>query len=230
MEYKAKDNLNIMKFAKNYNNFIIKKLLNIIEKNSFKKILDFGCADGYFIENLKKITNLNIIGIDNDVESILICKNKNIQIFKNLEEINYKFDFIYSLNTLEHIFNDLKILKHFNSKLKNNGKIFLYLPAFQKLFSSMDKKTGHFRRYNKKAIKKKLIKAGFKIEKIEYCDFLGIIATVIYIIKDKIKPNNGNINKIQIKFYDKIFIFSRFLDKFFHYFAGKNLMIVASKI
>ncbi len=229
MEYNAKDNLEIMKFAKNYNAFLVNLILKYIKKNSFNKILDFGCSDGYFIEILKKNIKSEIAGIDCDESQINICKSKNIVAFTSLDETKEKFDFIYSLNTLEHIFDDIKTLKQINLHLYDNGKLFLYLPAFNWLFSSMDKKTGHYRRYDKHDIKKKLENSGFSIEKIKYCDFLGVIITLIYILKDKIRDNKGDINKFQIKVYDIIFLFSRFLDIFFSDFLGKNLIVVASK-
>ena len=229
MEYGAKDNLEIMKFARNYNAFLVNLILKYIKKSSFRKILDFGCSDGYFIEILKKNIKSEIVGIDCDKSQINICKSKNIVAYTNLDEIKEKFDFIYSLNTLEHILDDDEILKQINLHLYNNGKLFLYLPAFNWLFSSMDEKTGHYRRYNKHDIKKKLENSGFFIEKIKYCDFLGVFITLIYILKDKIKNNKGNINKLQIKIYDKIFLLSRFLDVFFSDFLGKNLIVVAYK-
>ncbi len=229
MEYQAKDNLEVMKFAKNYNNFIVNLIFRIIKKYSYKKILDFGCSDGFFINLiLKKNPELKITGVDSDGNYQAKIK-ENISFYSSLDHIGEKFNFIYSLNTLEHISNDVEILKKINLKLENDGKLFLYLPAFNWLYSSMDKKTGHYRRYSKKIIKKKLEFSGFKIEKASYCDILGVFITLIYILKDKIMTDNGNINRFQIELYDKIFNLSRFLDLFFSFFLGKNLFIVASK-
>ena len=229
MEYQAKDNLEVMKFAKNYNNFIVSLILKVIKKNSYKKIVDFGCSDGYFMDLIKnKMPEIELFGVDSDENYFKDKENKN-DFYVNLDSLNGEFDLIYSLNTLEHIFDDVEILKKINSKLKDDGKIFLYLPAFNWLFSSMDRKTGHFRRYNKKSIEKKLNQSGFKIEKIKYSDFLGVFITLIYILKDKIKTNNGNISKFQVELYDKIFFFCKFLDIFFSPFVGKNLFVIASK-
>ena len=229
MEYQAKDNLEVMKNEKNYNNFIVSLILKVIKKNSCKKIVDFGCSDGYFMDLIKnKMPEIELFGVDSDENYFKDKENKN-DFYVNLDSLNGEFDLIYSLNTLEHIFDDVEILKKINSKLKDDGKIFLYLPAFNWLFSSMDVKTGHFRRYNKKSIEKKLNQSGFKIEKIKYSDFLGVFITLIYILKDKIKTNNGNISKFQVELYDKIFFFCKFLDIFFSPFVGKNLFVIASK-
>ena len=157
--------------------------------------------------------------------------NKLTTIYDDLSKTNCQFDLIYSLNVLEHIENDCEILAQFREKLSDNGKIFLYVPSLQFLFSSMDKKTGHFRRYEKKELINKVKTAGFKIEKVEFCDSIGVLATLLYIFKDKLKSNNGDINKNQIKIYDLIFPLSRLFDLvFFSKFIGKNLLLIASKI
>ena len=232
MNYSANDNLDVMKIAKNYNNFLISNILKLINSYNYQTILDFGCSDGFFIEEILKINNrLNIEGIEKDSTSIQNCKDKNIKIYDDLSLINKCYDLIYSFNVLEHIEDDVTILKEFNSKLNNNGKLLLYVPAFNFLFSSMDKKTGHFRRYSKKDLIKKLEISNFKIEQINYCDFIGGLLTLIYILKDKIKSSNGNINKVQIKLFDMLFPLDRLLDKLlFSNIFGKNILVVASKI
>ena len=178
----------------------------------------------------KKInTKCSFVGIEKDKTSISICKEKNINITTELNNIN-KQDIIYSFNVLEHIEDDVKILQELYSKLHNNGKLILFLPAFNFLFTSMDKKTGHFRRYNKKEIRKKLNDCGFKIERIEYFDILGAILTLIYKLLDNFIQQNGNITKKQIEIFDKLFKINFYITKFFFKkLFGKNLVIIAKK-
>ena len=235
MGYNGTDNLKIMECAKNYNEFLVNLVLKRlkIKKRNFKKILDFGCADGFFMEKIfKKDPSLNLSGVDSDNEAILSCKLKGFNCFLELKEIDEKekFDFIYSFNALEHILDDVQVLSDLNKKLNEKGELLLYLPAFNFLFSSMDRKIGHYRRYDKKDIIKKLKTAGFKNVKAEYCDFIGVFATLAYILKDKFfKNNNGNIKEAQIKFYDCIFPLSLFFDNFLKLFLGKNIIVIASK-
>ena len=232
MNYTANDNLEIMKLAKNYNNFLIKNVIKIIRKYKYKNIVDFGCSDGFFIQELMKFnTNSNFIGIETDETSYQKCIKNNINVFNSLDEISSQIDFLYSFNVLEHIEDDIEILNKINKKMVVNGTILIYVPAMRFLFSSMDVKTGHYRRYLKKELKNKIKLAGFKIEKIEYCDILGVFATLLYKLKDKFKNNNGDINPICVKFYDCIFPLSYFLDKLlFSSFLGKNLLVVARKV
>ena len=62
MDYTANDNLEVMKFAKHYNQFLTNSVFSVICKNNGKNILDFGCADGYFMQHLfKRNSSLNYV-------------------------------------------------------------------------------------------------------------------------------------------------------------------------
>jgi len=230
MKYQANDNLEIMKYAKNYNDFLANLVSKQIKQLKANNIADFGCADGFFISKIK--SNLNtqteFIGIEQDEDSLQKCLSKKITAFKTLEKIE-KQDIIYSFNVLEHIEDDENILKLMHSKIKEGGKLILFLPAIKFLTTSMDKKAGHFRRYSKKNIRQKLTNTGFDIEKIEYFDFIGAIFTLIYKFFDNFFSQNGNITKKQILFFDSLFKLNKFITEFFFKkLFGKNLIIIAN--
>ena len=232
MNYIANDILRIIKLAKNYNAFLIRQVVKIIRKNNYKNILDFGCADGYFLETMKKnCQEIVPFGVEIDNSSIEFCRQKNLNIYENIKDIPCNLDLIYSFNVLEHIETDTETMQNFYDILEQNGKLVLYVPALTFLFSSMDKKVGHYRRYEKQKLIDKLTKIGFIIEKIEFCDSLGVLATLLYILKDTLlKNNNGNISKISIVLYDIIFPLSRLLDILvFKKYCGKNLLVIAKK-
>ena len=103
----------------------------------------------------------------------------------------------------------------------------MYLPAFQALYTEMDKKIGHFRRYQAKDLKMKLAKAGFSIQEIGYADSLGFLAT--YLLK---RLNNGSsiLTKEKVRFYDLwLFPISHILDRICNRYFGKNIWVYAIK-
>lgn len=69
------------------------------------------------------------------------------------------------LNVLEHIKDDDKALAEVNKILNNQGILIIEVPSGKFLYDEYDRKLLHYRRYNMQEIEKKLIKAGFKIEK-----------------------------------------------------------------
>lgn len=225
MSYRGKELLQIMKKARNYNNFVTELILNSIGNK--KKILDFGAGYGYFAELLRKkgISDITCIEIDEELNEH--CKNLDLVVFEDLNQVeNEKFDFIYSLNVLEHIEDDKDILLLLKNKLQKDGKLFLYVPAFQLLYSSFDKKIGHFRRYQKNDLTDFLEVNGFKILTAKYIDSMGFLLALLYKFVNK---TQGEVNSIQVVVFDRfLFPIGRLFDKLTNgAFFGKNLIVEA---
>ena len=69
--------------------------------------------------------------------------------FDEIDDIS-GIDFVFSSNVLEHIKDDIEVLKAIRNKLSDNGELYLYLPAHMILMSRIDEVVGHYRRYSKK--------------------------------------------------------------------------------
>jgi hypothetical protein len=101
------------------------------------------------------------------------------------------------------------------------------VPAFNLLFSSMDRKVGHFRRYRRGPLVALARQAGFSVEQARYVDSLGFLAALVYRL---VANDSGDIDRGSLAFYDRfVFPISRFLDKLAWPFAGKNLLVTAKK-
>lgn len=219
MNYVGKENLNIMCFAKNYNNFIF----NWINEPEKTKILDFGAGNGEFCNRFSP-DNITAIEIDSELCKLITCN-----VHQSLEQISeIKFDLIYSLNVLEHIQNDREAVTSFLSMLEPNGIVKILVPAKMELYSNMDSLVGHYRRYEKKELISLLNDAGFLVTKWKYFDFIGYFISLLY----KALNLDGEITPKSLIVYDRIiFPISILFDKLtFGKIIGKNLMIEAKKI
>lgn len=225
MSYRGKQLLQHMRKAHNYNNYVVDSILNSI--GDCEQILDFGAGYGYFAELLRRkgINNITCVEIDEELNEH--CKKLDFVVYEDLRKISdKKFDFIYTLNVLEHIEDDKNVLLLLKSMMKSNSKLFIYVPAFQILYSSFDKEIGHFRRYSKKKLTKFLTDNGFEIINAKYMDCIGFLLALFYKLINK---KNGKINAFQIIIFDK-FLFP--LGKIFDILSGgrlfgKNLIIEA---
>lgn len=224
--YTGVDNLEVMADAHNYNQY----LFDLVEKNigQREKVLDFGAGIGTYLDYFQQKNSFQLTGVEVDLNLYNVLKEKGHNIYQQISEIpQNSFDAFYTLNVLEHIEQDKEALQSLAKILKSGGVGFIYLPAFNFLYSSMDKKVGHFRRYNKKMLKNLLGESGIQIKKIRYVDSLGFFVTILFKI---IGNKSGNINPKSLKFYDKvIFPLSRFLDLFLGAFLGKNILAVVEK-
>lgn len=229
MSYRGKKLLKILQNAHNYNNFVVNLILKSMD-NKYLNILDFGAGYGFFANLLREKTGgtiKNITCVEIDEELSEHCKNLDFFVFNNLCEIeNNSYDFIYTLNVLEHIRDDKAVLLELKAKLKKKGKIFIYVPAFRFLYSSFDLKIRHCRRYKKEDLVPFLKDNGFEILNAKYFDSAGFFLAFIYKFINK---NDGEINMLSLKIFDKIlFPLGRIFDKIiFENYLGKNLIVEA---
>lgn len=108
-----------------------------------EKILDIGCGSGDFLMALKEKGYENLFGIDPSQDSVDRLVNAGIRgIKKNIFDVwedGEMFDVIVSTCVLEHIRDLDGFLRISLSHLKDNGKIFIVVPAvegFEKYYQS----------------------------------------------------------------------------------------------
>ena len=81
---------------------------------------------------------------------------------------------ILSVNVLEHIENDGDELVAYHRLLKTaKGALCLFVPARPEIYAPIDKDFGHFRRYTRAELRKKLEVAGFRPVQFRYYNFVG---------------------------------------------------------
>ena len=225
--YTGDDALTILsQHAPNRNHSIEKliiKYLKLNEANSSLKILDFGAGKGEFILRLLNHKNLELFAVEPNPK-YNEALSKKVKVFNSIEEVPGEMDCIYLIDVLEHIENDEDYLKLFYDKLKIGGRLFIYVPARMELYSSFDKRIGHFRRYSLNELKTKTQKAGFKIEKIRYHELLGYFASW----SNKIFSGSSDLNPTAVKIYDKILVpITNFIERFIRFPVGKSIYMSA---
>ncbi|MDR1356678.1 MAG: class I SAM-dependent methyltransferase [Tannerellaceae bacterium] len=227
IEYTGTDNLEVMQKAENYNRF----LLSLITRQHLAtscNILDIGAGIGLFAEAIRN-EGFTVHCIEPDMRQATLLRSKGLPVSASIDQVaDGSFDFIYAFNVLEHIEKDTEELELWASKLKQGGKLLIYVPAFNLLYSSMDKKVGHFRRYRRRQLTKMILEAGLTpCGKAEYADSLGFLITLLYKLVNR---KSGNIDEKSLVFYDRIlFPLSKAGDLVFRKLFGKNTFIVSEK-
>ena len=107
---------------------------------------------------------------------------------------------IASINVLEHIESDQSELKkYYQNLLKANGTLCLFVPARPEIYGQLDKDFGHFRRYTKAELRKKLEDAGFEIVRLRYYNFIGYFAWGLMICL----LGRRHLNPASVRFFDR---------------------------
>lgn len=74
------------------------------------------------------------------------------------------FDTVVCLNVLEHVRDPIVSLRNMASALETGGRLVLYVPQGQQLYSSLDEVLGHRCRYSREMLEQELRSTGFEIE------------------------------------------------------------------
>jgi len=96
-----------------------------------------------------------------------------------VNELKSEFDWdaILSINVLEHIEEDEEELATYHRLLQPaRGALCLFVPARPEIYAPIDKDFGHFRRYTRPALQKKLVGAGFELALFRYYNLVGYFA------------------------------------------------------
>jgi len=165
--------------------YVKKRIKELFDINPPEEILDAGSGFGQYSYFMAKIFSLSkLLGVDVKDDQVEDCNyfftksgktNCKFEI-ADLTKIDYndKFDFILSVDVMEHIEDDLGVFKRFFNALRKNGKLLINTPSnlggSDAHSEEDDSFIGEHVRlgYSKEDICTKLETAGFKIERFEY--------------------------------------------------------------
>lgn len=223
--YSGTDNLEVMAEARNYNAFLAALVMQHIGRK--ERVMDFGAGLGTFATALATF-GIRPVCLELDARQAAVIAAKGFEVFRALAEIpDASLDAVYSLNVLEHIADDRQILMELNRRLRPQGTFLVYVPAFPILYSSMDRKVGHYRRYRLETLTQLMTQTGFRVREARYADCLGFLASLAY---KWFGNDQGTIDRNALIAFDRyVFPVSRQLDRMFSGLCGKNAWVVATK-
>jgi len=85
-------------------------------------------------------------------------------------------DVAVSVNVLEHIQDDVQVLRGLRDAVVPGGMVLMLVPALPVLYGAADRTFGHVRRYTKAGLTEALRAAQLSIVSIHYLNFLGAFA------------------------------------------------------
>lgn len=221
--YEGSDLLRLGEQLKNYNNAIAQLVAGNVGPAT--RILDFGAGFGTLTRAVaERAARPDCVEPDKRQREILAAEG--FVCYDTVEAVPAgAYDAVYSSNVLEHIDDDVAALRELHRVLRPGGKLVLYLPAFQSLYTNVDAAIGHFRRYDATMVRSRLVAAGFEAEDVFYVDLLGFFVSWMF---KRVSNRVGSVNPRTMQVYDSvIFPLSRFIERMWTPPLGKNVFAVA---
>lgn len=137
------------------------------------RILEIGCGTANVLRVLEQTCPRGmIVGMDLFAEGLRIARRRTagplVQADMYASPFATQFDLIGLFDVLEHLPDDLEVLKQLHSMLAPDGVLVVTVPAHASLWSSFDEASHHCRRYEMEDLSAKLLQAGFQLNYLSY--------------------------------------------------------------
>lgn len=138
-----------------------------------RRVLDVGCGAGNMFHHLARYGEVE--GIDNNPKPLAVARARGYQVVEGRgESMPFEancFDLVAALDVVEHVPDDLVMLRECWRVCKPGGFFVTTVPAFQWLWSHNDEINQHQRRYSKRQLGERLEQAGFVIRRMTFSYF-----------------------------------------------------------
>ena len=163
-----------------------RSVFNVLEGRSLSSLLDAGCRQGHYAVRIARLRpNVEVKGVDIDGESVLEGESvRSIFGLKNLSfekedacslQAKGRFDVVLLLQVMEHLVDDLAVLRNVHRVLRGTGILVVTVPNLN-LKSERARKLrkhvkiqSHIRQgYRPADMERLLTQAGFRIRRMEF--------------------------------------------------------------
>jgi SAM-dependent methyltransferase len=149
--------------------FLLRQLRRILPADGDRRILDVGCGDGLFLDQLAPWGHAE--GLESDATTLSpSAAHRKIHLgpFDGTFRPEAPFDLILFLDVLEHLDDPVAALARARSLLTPSGAVFLSVPAFPSLWTRHDELNHHRRRYTTTTLARDAAAAGLDVTWARY--------------------------------------------------------------
>jgi len=172
---------------------IISRLLRfLLPSRHRRRILDVGCGSGATMLVLRQFGW--VVGLDPSPAALSLSRSRGHTTLLQGDALRLpvrdeSFDLVTALDVVEHLPDDLGVLREFYRVLTpEEGMLLLTVPAYQFLWSEHDEALNHLRRYTAGELRKRVTAAGFTIRRLSYAiTFLLPLAVIFRLAQRLVK-------------------------------------------
>ena len=228
--------LEVMSDAENYVRWIFSEL---VAPHLGRSVLEIGSGIGTFSTRIAtdpKVERLTCVEIDPSCAETAREALAAAPVRKPIEYIvgDYlgaplpkdQYDTALLINVLEHLQDDRAAVRKARSELRMDGRLVIFVPAFDLLMSGLDRRLGHYRRYTTRSLRKLLEGAGFTVSELRYYNLTGFLGWLWrFRILGRTEQSRG-----LVRFFDRIVLPVQLrLERALHLPVGQSAYAVAKK-
>jgi SAM-dependent methyltransferase len=128
------------------------------------RILDLGCGDGEILVELSRVSCA--VGLDPRINDLALARRRGVMRLVaargDQPPFTRSFDLVGLFDVVEHVENDVGLLRGAAALAVPGGFILLTVPGDPRLWSKFDRYAGHYRRYTRRALEGLLRDAGLE--------------------------------------------------------------------
>jgi SAM-dependent methyltransferase len=133
------------------------------------RVLEVGCGTGNVLRFLEQTCKNGVVmGMDLFAEGLQYARRRTtcqvVQADINAPPFATQFHLIGLFDVLEHLPDDMRVLRNMHTMLAQGGILLLTVPAHPSLWSYFDEASHHCRRYQVSNLESKLNNTGYRIE------------------------------------------------------------------
>lgn len=133
-------------------------------------ILDIGCGDGLFFDQLRRFGEVAGLEADEQIVDPVGQWRDRIHVgrFDDTFQPQQQFSLILMLDVLEHLPDDVAALQKVRGLLAPGGRALITVPAFRALWTNHDDLNHHYTRYTRPSLGRAATAAGLRIDRARY--------------------------------------------------------------
>src|SRR3954452_13936037 len=136
-----------------------------------RRILDVGCGTGSTLGALERYGTAE--GVDPDPEAVRFCLERGLERVRQgtpppLLFRDDAFDLVTALDVLEHVDDDVALLREIRRVIRPGGAALLTVPAYEFLWGAQDEISHHRRRYTARVLRERMEGAGLAVHRLTY--------------------------------------------------------------
>jgi SAM-dependent methyltransferase len=133
------------------------------------RLLEVGCGTGLVLRAIgERFPAMQLVGADLSPRALRIARTRLpdselLELDVRAIAFRDEFDVVCALDVLEHVDDDLEVLKRLAAATRPGGGLLVTVPQYEWLWSGADDYGGHRRRYTKREIDEKIVKSGLEL-------------------------------------------------------------------